>query len=132
MRGRRIPAWMCLPELARVVDHLLALGRAGVAPALAQHLTTLRRKLLKAAEVFPHPLLIPRRQRLEPLPLRAQILALLGLQGSPVREALPRLVALVLGHVEPAFTAVSERLLPLGRQGVPLAAKVGEQPLLLR
>ena len=49
-----------------------------------------------------------------------------------MREALLRLVALVPRHAEPALTATSESLLPLGREGVPLAAKVGEQPLLLR
>ena len=71
MRGWCIPAWMRLTELARVIDHLLALGRTRIAPALAQHLTTLRRKLLEAAEILPHTVLLPRRQRLEPLPLRA-------------------------------------------------------------
>ena len=123
---------LSLPLLARVLDHLLALRRRGVAPALAEHLAAFGRQLLEAVKVLAHPRLVAGGECLEFLPARAQRLALLRGKRSPVRETVARLIALVRRHPEPALAAVSERLLALGRQRVPLSAETRQQPLLVR
>src|SRR5205807_828197 len=66
-----------LPLLARLMDHLLALGGARVVPLLAQHLAPLRRQLLELVKILPHLRLLLGRQRLELLPPAAQRVALL-------------------------------------------------------
>src|SRR6266513_2859228 len=128
--GRR-PRHLALPSpLARVLDHLLALGGARFVPLLAQHLAPRRRQLLKLVKILPHPGLLVRRQFLELLPAAAQRMALLGGQPLPMRKALARLVTLLGGHSQPAVGAVRERLLARGRQAVPLAC-VSRQELAL-
>src|SRR5947207_2553272 len=52
-----------LPLLARLMDHLLALGGARVVPLLAQHLAPLRRQLLELVKILPHLRLLLRQQR---------------------------------------------------------------------
>jgi hypothetical protein len=121
-----------LPHLARVLDHLLTLRRTGIAPAFAQHLPALGRQLLKTAEILAHPRLLSGRQCLEPLPARAQRLALIRRQRPPARETLLCLATLILRHAEPTLAPVSERLLAFRRQRVPLVAEAGQEPLLLR
>src|SRR6184192_4133873 len=102
-----------LPLLARLMDHLLALGGARVVPLLAQHLAALRRQLLELVKILPHLRLLLRRQRLELLPSAAQRAALLGWQRLKVLEALASLLA-------------------LRRQAVPLAPETRQDLLLHR
>src|ERR1700730_2449161 len=109
-----------LSLLARVLDHLLALGGVRVAPLLAQHLALRRRQLLELVKILPHVRLLVRRPCLEFLPASAQRMALLGGQRLPVRKAIARLIALLGRHPEPALAAVRQRLLARGRQAVPL------------
>ena len=132
MTATHVALALALPLLARVVDHLLPLRRRGGAPALAQHLATLGWQLLESVKVLAHPRLLARGERLELLPAGAQRLALIRGQGAPLREAVACLTALVLRHPEPTLAAVSERLLALGRQCVPLSAETRQQPLLVR
>ena len=123
---------LSLPLLARVLDHLLALRRRGVAPALAEHLAAFGRQLLEPVKVLAHPRLVARGECLEFLPARAQRLTLFRRERSPMRETVARLITLVLRHPEPALAAMGERLLALGRQRVPLGAETRQQPLLVR
>src|SRR5206468_2105243 len=58
---RRSPPLALLPLLARLMDHLLALGGARVVPLLAQHLAALRRQLLELVKILPHLRLLLRR-----------------------------------------------------------------------
>src|SRR6059058_2752526 len=103
------PRHLALPSpLARVLDHLLALGGARLVPLLAQYLAPRRRQLLELVEILPHPGLLVRRQFLESLPAAAQRMALLGRQPLPVRKSLARLVTLLGRHAEPAVGAVCE------------------------
>src|SRR5213082_976800 len=120
-----------LAALARVLDHLLALGGARLVPLLAQHLALRRRQLLELVKILPHPGLLIRRQFLESLPAAAQRMALLGRQPLPVRKSLARLVTLLGRHAEPAVGAVCERLLARGRQAVPLACESRQHLALL-
>src|SRR6266853_6464512 len=76
--GRRPRRRALRAPLARVLDHLLALGGTCVVPLLAQYLALRRRQLLKLVEILPHPRLLVRRQCLELLPAAAQRMALLG------------------------------------------------------
>src|SRR5438105_11819949 len=133
-RPRRLgrPRHLALPSpLARVLDHLLALGGARLVPLLAQYLAPRRRQLLELVEILPHPGLLVRRQFLEFLPAAAQRMALLGRQPLPVRKSLARLVTLLGRHAEPAVGAVCERLLARGRQAVPLACESRQHLALL-
>src|SRR5438270_4446534 len=129
--GRRPRHLGLLSPLARVLDHLLALGGGRAAPLLAQYLAPRRRQLLELVEILPHPGLLVRRQFLEFLPAAAQRMALLGRQPLPVRKSLARLVTLLGRHAEPAVGAVCERLLARGRQAVPLACESRQHLALL-
>src|SRR2546430_634907 len=129
--GRRPRHLALLSPLARVLDHLLALGGGRTAPLLAQYLAPRRRQLLELVEILPHPGLLVRRQFLEFLPAAAQRMALLGRQPLPVRKSLARLVTLLGRHAEPAVGAVCERLLARGRQAVPLACESRQHLALL-
>src|SRR5205823_15098204 len=99
-----------LPLLARLLDHLLALGGARVVPLLAQRLARLRRQLLELVKSLPRLRLLLGRQRLELLPPAAQRVALLGRQRLKVLEALACLVALVGRHAAQALASVHESL----------------------
>src|SRR5579864_6049821 len=127
-RRRRRPTWHApLPLLARMLDHLLALCRAGVVPLLAQHLAALRRQLLKAAEVLPNRRLLVRRQGLKMLPPATQRLPLIRRERPPTREAIARSIALYGRHGKPALAAVRQRLLPRRRKRAPLTTEAREQ-----
>src|ERR1700730_12839182 len=121
-----------LSLLARVLDHLLALGGVRSAPLLAQQLAPRRRQLLEPVKILPHVRLLVRGQCLEFLPAVAQRMALLGGGRLPAPDALARLIALLGRHPEPALGAARERLLARGRQAVPLASEARQQLLLLR
>src|SRR2546430_8945575 len=129
--GRRPRHLALLSALARVLDHVLALGWARLVPLLAQHLALRRRQLLELVKILPHPGLLVRRQRLKFLPAAAQRMALLGRQGLPMRKALARLVALLGRPSQPAVGAVRERLLARRRQAVPLGCESRQHLLLL-
>jgi len=81
--------------LAHTINHHLPLGRRGIPPALAQHLTPLRRQLPEAVEVLPHGILLIRRQRLKPLPTLSQGIALIRRQIVPTLKTLLSLPTLI-------------------------------------
>jgi hypothetical protein len=123
MRRRR-----CVHRLDRVATLL----RSHLAPLLPQLQAPFRRHLPKPIEGFAHLLLPFRRQRPVLLPALTQQLPLLRRHGTPLREALLRARALLRRHRQPSLAAFGERLLPIGRQAVPLALMALQQLLLLR
>src|SRR2546429_8208086 len=104
--GRRPRHLALLSPLARVLDHLLALGGGRAAPLLAQYLAPRRRQLLELVEILPHPGLLVRRQFLEFLPAAAQPMALLGRQPLPVRKSCVRSFTRLLRQAQPSFVAL--------------------------
>lgn len=110
----------------------MPLLRRHVTPFLPQLHAPFRRHLAEPVEGFAYLALPLLRQRFELSPALPHELALLRRHGTPLRETLLSAGPLLRRHGYPAFTSSRERLLPFGRQAIPLAVIALQQLLLLR